>query len=188
MLEIGNTNVSNAKTTIEVVEDKRVVFELHFNHQNERAVVEVRTLIEKIFSNMAVPTYYTENEIKDFLIRKKYSEEIAEDLAGYWSRDLQGAFNKGFAIALGNPGDYKQHLRTAISHIETLTSQGQTSETQRVLSWLKQAYERIQLRRNEKPGAMELLREMNTYLSGNGGNYIGNGSKLHQKIKEALKP
>jgi len=45
---------------------------------------------------LEAPTWYTKNEIYDYLIRENYSKNIAEELAGTWSDQLQGAFNKGF--------------------------------------------------------------------------------------------
>lgn len=46
-----------------------------------------------------VPLWYTEKEMYDWLIRNKYSEDIAKELSGVWARDLQGAFKKGWEKA-----------------------------------------------------------------------------------------
>lgn len=134
------------------------------------------------------PTWYTEQEINKYLIRKGYSEHIAGELSPMWARDLQGAFNKGFAMALGNPGDYVHLLKTAAIHIDTLTTAGKALATRKILNHLNIAIEIIQLARKDKPGALDLLRTINDYLSSNAKNYIGSGSKVHEDIKSILKP
>jgi uncharacterized protein YaaN involved in tellurite resistance len=40
--------------------------------------------------------WYTENEMYQWLITQKYSEEIAKELSTKWAADLQWSFNKGF--------------------------------------------------------------------------------------------
>lgn len=40
--------------------------------------------------------WYTENEMRQWLIRNNYSEQIAIELSKKWADDLQGAFNKGY--------------------------------------------------------------------------------------------
>lgn len=42
------------------------------------------------------PIWYTKDQMYDWLIRENYSEQIAKELSGKWSEDLQGAFNKGY--------------------------------------------------------------------------------------------
>ena len=44
----------------------------------------------------AVPTWYTPDEMRHYLIRHNYSREIADELAQRWADDLQGAFKKGY--------------------------------------------------------------------------------------------
>jgi len=44
----------------------------------------------------AVPTWYTPDEMRHYLIRHNYSREIADELAKRWADDLQGAFKKGY--------------------------------------------------------------------------------------------
>ena len=43
-----------------------------------------------------VPTWYTPDEMRHYLIRHNYSREIADELAQRWANDLQGAFKKGY--------------------------------------------------------------------------------------------
>lgn len=47
----------------------------------------------------AVPQWYSEHEIYEWLISKNYSKQIAMELSGYWFTDLQGAFKKGWEKA-----------------------------------------------------------------------------------------
>lgn len=50
-------------------------------------------------SGEEIPTWYTKEQMYDWLITENYSKEIATELSEAWARDLQGAFKKGWEKA-----------------------------------------------------------------------------------------
>lgn len=64
----------------------------------ELGVLEKATQIKRRpeLVQLNVPTWYKKDEMYWYLIRNRYSKEIASELAQRWADDLQGAFKKGF--------------------------------------------------------------------------------------------
>lgn len=58
----------------------------------------IKSAIEAVI-NDEVPVWYTAHEMRGWLIKNKYSVEIATELSEIWARDLQGAFKKGWEKA-----------------------------------------------------------------------------------------
>lgn len=52
--------------------------------------------IHNIADQLNVPEWYTKKELFDYLRRKNYSTQIANELSTLWVDALQGAFRKGF--------------------------------------------------------------------------------------------
>jgi hypothetical protein len=62
------------------------------------------------------PTWYTKNQMFDYLKQNNYSKEIATELSGTWADILQGAYKKGWEMGRNKdrkPEDAYQYLQLA---------------------------------------------------------------------------
>jgi hypothetical protein len=53
-------------------------------------------------TKIQIPTWYTPDEMRHYLIRHNYSQEISDELAQRWADDLQSAFEKGYQKGYSN--------------------------------------------------------------------------------------